>query len=917
MRFICLIKYFVTLTNAIIFLSAQSIQAQYYVSPSGTDSNPGTLQLPFKTIQKAADIILAGETCFIMKGEYRETITPVNNGSADNPILFTNYNNEQVVILGSDTVSGWTPYQNGIYKAYMPDTVSQLFANKKRAYAARYPDLLGDDMYDESNWNKVLAEANGDAFLQGMIKPENYWVGGYCKILTGSKWVAHIGKISASNGNMVHCEERSFPWDDYNPGVYLGDGIGYIYKHLNALDKVNEWHWQNDTLYYFPESGANINTMKIEARTRLYGFDCEEKSYIEIKNIHFVWSSVNFGSATACILDGGSVWFPTPFFDYDWSWGRHKGNGSSYTIDYWNGKGIHVSGINNVVKNCYVGYSWGDGISVGGINNRVENCLVEHCNWSAIDAAAISATGYGHNIIGNTLRTSARSILVHRYCDSTNIKYNDLYDCGLMCNDLGLTYSYYTNGGGSEISYNWVHDNHAKGSSMGIYLDNYDTNYVVHHNVVWNCKYGITTNKPAVNHKIYNNTVWSCSNAQWAWGYEGTEIENQQVINNLSDKPWNVGTYFQTNLTTDSPMFVDPVNGDFRLLENSPAIDYGTNIPDITTDYIGTAPDAGAYEFGGDNWTAGSNIEIPDLSDIVIISNPEPQYLIAYYPFNGNAQDESGNGFHASEIISATLTEDKDGNPNSAYDFDGIEDKIIIPNIGLNFGQDFTITYWFQPNDLSTKQWLFGNRYTTSGEDGNGMESNIFENKLEFFGPENITLSKELSNNDWQFVAYTKDNYVLPDLYQYKLYHNGTIVDNRYSAKTLNNINPWSIGALFNQNDWKEHFNGKIDEIMIYQRSLSDDEIKDLYYGYALGIENSEINDKIIVYPNPSSSKFYFSGLNQNIARFEVFNHYGQKVFEKRDTDELDLSSFEPGTYLLILLDKNNQILLSKMIIKI
>lgn len=611
----------------IILLINQGVQSQFYVSPAGSDNNLGTLQQPFKTIQKAADIMLAGETCFIMNGEYRETVSPVNNGTSDNPIIFTNYNNERVVILGSDTVSAWIPYQNGIYKVYVPDTISQLFVNKRRAYPARYPDYSGEDMYNTSDWNPVTAEVNGDAFLQGMNKPENYWVGGYCKILTGSHWVAHIGKISDSDGDMVHCDERSSPWNDYNPGVYLGPGMGYIYKHLHALDKVNEWHWQNDTLYYFPESGANIDTMKIEARTRLYGFNCEEKSYIEIRNIHFVWASVSFNSSNSCILDGGSVWFPEPFFYYDNSWVRNMGGGANYSIDHWDGKGIHVSGSNNTIKNCYVGYSWGDGISVGGINNRIENCLVEHCNWSATDAGAISATGYGHNLIGNTLRTAARSIIVHRYCDSTNIKYNHLYDCGLMCDDLGLTYSYHTNGGGSEIAYNWVHDNHASGTASGIYLDNYDSNYVVHHNVVWNCAYAIHTNKPAVNHEIYNNTVWFSANAQWAWGPAGTQIVNQQVVNNLSDKAWNVGTFFQTNLTTNSPMFADPENGDFRLLENSPAIDYGTYIPGITDGYIGTAPDAGAYEYGGEDWVAGSDIEIPDLSDFVVFPDKNNRML--------------------------------------------------------------------------------------------------------------------------------------------------------------------------------------------------------------------------------------------------------------------------------------------------
>ncbi len=904
--------YFCFIAGLVLFmLLSNRISAQYYVSPTGSDNNPGTLEQPFKTIQKAAGLMVAGDTCFIREGQYRETVTPANSGTQEAPIVFTSYNNERVVILGSDSVSGWTPYRDGIYKAWVPDTVTQLFADKVRAFPARYPDNLGGDMFNTSTWNPTNATADGDAFFEGMDKPDDYWVGGYCKILAGHKWVSVIGKISSSQGNMVHCDERSFPWNDYNPSVYLGDGSGYIFKHLHALDKANEWHWQNDTLYYFPNSQANIDTMKIEARTRLYGFDCEAKTYILINNIHFVWASVNFGSAVGCILNGGSVWYPTPFFYYQNAWVRNAGGGAAYSIDHWAGKGIHISGHDNMIKNCYVAYSWGDGISVGGIHNTVENCLIENCNWSDTDAGALSATGYGHNITGNTLRTAARSILIHRYCDSTSITYNHLYDCGLVCDDLGLTYSYHTNGGNSEIAYNWVHDNHAPGTASGIYLDNYDSNYVVHHNVVWNCKNAIQTNKPAVNHKIYNNTVWYCEHAMGAWGQGGTQIINQEVINNLSDKPWDVGTFFQTNLTTGTPWFVDPENGDFRLLPNSPAIDYGTIIPGITDNYVGAAPDAGAYEYGGEDWTPGSDIEIPDLSDIVVIPEPGPTDLIAYYPFNGNAHDESGNGFDAGEIIGATLTTDKDGNPESAYAFDGVDDKIIIPYIGVNLSQDFTIAFWFQPNDLQTRQWIFGNRHTLSGQDANGLECDIKDGEIRFFWPAQLLLTCPLTSNDWQFVAYTKENYV------YRLFYDGVMVDAGANTTNPQNNNPWRIGAHYNQEGWGAHYNGKADEIRIYGRALSISEIAELYDSYTTGsLERPANNDPIIIYPNPGTSKFYFAGLQKGISRIEVFDSSGLKISESRRPGEINLSENADGIYYVVIFDRNNRPVSSKKIVK-
>lgn len=55
------------------------------------------------------------------------------------------------------------------------------------------------------------------------------------------------------------------------------------------------------------------------------------------------------------------------------------------------------------------------------------------------------------------------------------------------------------------------------------------------------------------------------------------------------------------------------------------------------------------------------------------------QGLQLYLPFNGNAQDASGNGNNGA-VSGATPTQDKMGTPNSAYYFDGINDKIDIPN---------------------------------------------------------------------------------------------------------------------------------------------------------------------------------------------------------------------------------------------
>lgn len=83
----------------------------YYVSPNGLDSNPGTIDAPWQTIQHAADSMVAGDSVFVRSGTYHEQIKPANSGDATaGYITFSAYPNETPVIDGTDVDSG----NNGI-----------------------------------------------------------------------------------------------------------------------------------------------------------------------------------------------------------------------------------------------------------------------------------------------------------------------------------------------------------------------------------------------------------------------------------------------------------------------------------------------------------------------------------------------------------------------------------------------------------------------------------------------------------------------------------------------------------------------------------------------------------------------------------------------------------------------------------
>jgi hypothetical protein len=72
----------------------------YYVATTGNDANPGTQAQPWRTVQKAADTLAAGDTVYIRAGTYAEHVVPQNSGSAGNVITYAAYPGEAVTIDG-------------------------------------------------------------------------------------------------------------------------------------------------------------------------------------------------------------------------------------------------------------------------------------------------------------------------------------------------------------------------------------------------------------------------------------------------------------------------------------------------------------------------------------------------------------------------------------------------------------------------------------------------------------------------------------------------------------------------------------------------------------------------------------------------------------------------------------------------
>ncbi len=82
--------------------SVSAAGTEYYVCTSGSDSNAGTSDAPWKTLQHAADVAPAGSKVYVRGGMYNQKLKITRSGSASQgPIVFTNYGTETATIDGT------------------------------------------------------------------------------------------------------------------------------------------------------------------------------------------------------------------------------------------------------------------------------------------------------------------------------------------------------------------------------------------------------------------------------------------------------------------------------------------------------------------------------------------------------------------------------------------------------------------------------------------------------------------------------------------------------------------------------------------------------------------------------------------------------------------------------------------------
>lgn len=233
-------------------------------------------------------------------------------------------------------------------------------------------------------------------------------------------------------------------------------------------------------------------------------------------------------------------------------------------------------------------------------------------------------------------------------------------------------------------------------------------------------------------------------------------------------------------------------------------------------------------------------------------SNPNPveptiptNGLVAWYPFNGNANDLSGNNLNAN-VVGATLTTDRNNGVSKAYDFDvanasfGLQnDEVFVPYSSLMNVSNITVSVWLNPRSYfwsgnsgdanSTIINRFQNGYSTPNGQAWGITFNEtsvtgFINNSNGTGGSSAVSNNALALNQWHHLVMTYNGS------QIKLYVNGALVSSQNHTGSMNiaGNSGISIGESNQANGYWYHTNGKIDNVGIWNRELTLSEIQQL-----------------------------------------------------------------------------------------
>jgi parallel beta-helix repeat protein len=629
------------LLAALCIAAPAGAQTTYYVATDGSDNNTGTsIDSPFATVVKAFHSASPGDTIYVRGGTYRQMIDLSGSGGQPGArVHIFAYPGEKPVFKGSDVVTGWTQYAGSVWRAPWSVNSQQVLVNEQplqqigwaggsesRSNFLRYLAPVGSDLNDCMNLRGSFFYDSGGQWLyvnlpEGMdspvgqiieasVRPRVFRAG------TGSNLVHHLhlrglafrhSNVSlASNGAAVALREHSII-EDFEV-THMDHGGLSIGAHTIVRNGVVSHNGGNGGEISGGGGGRNFLFQNVQFNHNNYRrFDYQinangnafhsPHSYAGMKILGDV-----SGVVENCEFNDNLA--PGLWFDY-----ANYGHASGEKIIVRNNvmannvsQGLYIEVSNHVdVYNNLIHGNRGRGIYLSTTSDiRVFNNVLAYngTGGQGQGQAAIDVSGgrrpvdpiAGTWVQGYRLNASGNVVFSHLMTSARNQVFNNIFYNNITLRDLQV----WRNPGAypSELGFDNTADN----------------------NLYW---------RDGTNPIFQNLREFRDLNAD---GTSKPDSGNQQM-NGLANWKMARPDLDQNSIQAD-PQFVDPQNGDFRLLAGSPAINAGALAPLVTTDFaglprpIGGGWDIGAHEFNhppvvaitshadGDIVAAGSTVEL-------------------------------------------------------------------------------------------------------------------------------------------------------------------------------------------------------------------------------------------------------------------------------------------------------------------
>jgi len=468
----------------------------FFVSPQGSDANPGTMARPFKTLEAARDAMRKADhtekvVVWLRAGVYEREktfrLTAEDSGSPGKPVVYRAWPGEKVRIVGGERVEGWKPVTDpSILKRLVPEARSKVLqADLRAAGLTDYGQVKGDGLelfFNDKPMTLARWPNEGFVKITGLVEPGTVNVRG----TKGSK----TGKFMYEGDRPKRWTEENDPWVhgywfwdwsdqrqkiesiDTNkriisiepPYHHYGYRVGQWFYGMNLLaelDAPGEWYLDRETgiLYFWPPTTIEAGRAVVSMLDTLV--DLSNVSYVSIEGVVFeacrgtavVMSNCTQAKIAGCVL-------------------RNTG-----------GSAVRIGGGKNCsVVACDIYETGSGGINLRGgerssliaAGHVAENNHIHHFGrWNRMYTPAVSLGGVGNRAAHNLIH-DAPHMAIGFSGNEHVIEFNEIRNVCMESNDAGAMYAGRDwSMRGTVIRYNYLRDItgfQARGC-VGVYLD--------------------------------------------------------------------------------------------------------------------------------------------------------------------------------------------------------------------------------------------------------------------------------------------------------------------------------------------------------------------------------------------------------------------------------------------------------------